>query len=814
MKKNYITGFKKSAFSLMVLFCFSMPFFGHSQTVTTYDRTGWTVSTSSEESSGELPNGPATKILDGDNASFWSSQWANGTPNAFAHTLVFDMQVAQPVNKLYYVPRNSYNSVPTKGSVAFGDDGTTFGSEIPITFATNFAQSTITLPSVQNHRYFRITITQNQHTRDNSTANDPVSTMAEIGAIYDTNLTSTLTSFTAQSTATVVNLNWSTSSEANSASYTVKRSSDALNFTTIATIPATANTTAVTNYSYTDTAPVTGFNFYKLELVRQSGPTVAATDKSSIANSEFPFVSYSSNQTKNLNVFYFIPNDQDVAPDFKNRLDALLINFQTYCGTEMQRSGYGNKTFGLVTDATHTKINLIIINGNKPKSAYPYDTPVNGGNVAQVEVDAYIASHPSSFYGNHNLVIFPVTNLNANGAPNTNYPYYGLGKNCYAVDFGEMKLSNLGVGGNLGTNATTYIGGLYHELGHGINLPHNRLQTVTQAALGTSLMSFGNYTWGLNSTSVTSLTDLDCAILNRNQIFNNDGINYYGPGTASVSAINACYDGTKKAIIYSGTVTSTDSPVISVGFHNDRTPDNTPSAYDASWAAQVTTGNKFYIEEKVNDFVYSNVNNQGYRLELYLIQKNGTIVTAPYLFTFVNGIPVLTPAIQPITATITASADVNGSISPSGATIVNCAGNLTYTITPNSGYAVQNVLVDGVAVGAVTTYTFTNVVSNHTITATFSLSSTLGNELFNSSTISLYPNPIVNNQFTLALPASISGNVMVTISNMLGQTVYTTSQNADSKMQISPENKLQEGIYIVSISNNENLVKTKIVVKK
>jgi hypothetical protein len=69
--------------------------------------------------------------------------------------------------------------------------------------------------------------------------------------------------------------------------------------------------------------------------------------------------------------------------------------------------------------------------------------------------------------------------------------------------------------------------------------------------------------------------------------------------------------------------------------------------------------------------------------------------------------------------TITASAAANGSISPVGATSVVQGYDKTYTITANSGYVVSTVLVDGVSVGAVTSYTFSNVSANHTIAASF-----------------------------------------------------------------------------------------------
>jgi hypothetical protein len=45
--------------------------------------------------------------------------------------------------------------------------------------------------------------------------------------------------------------------------------------------------------------------------------------------------------------------------------------------------------------------------------------------------------------------------------------------------------------------------------------------------------------------------------------------------------------------------------------------------------------------------------------------------------------------------------------------------NQAFTITPNAGYQILNVIVDGTGVGAVTPYTFTNVTANHTISASF-----------------------------------------------------------------------------------------------
>jgi len=68
---------------------------------------------------------------------------------------------------------------------------------------------------------------------------------------------------------------------------------------------------------------------------------------------------------------------------------------------------------------------------------------------------------------------------------------------------------------------------------------------------------------------------------------------------------------------------------------------------------------------------------------------------------------------------ITASAGANGKITPSGTSTVAPGGSKTYGITPNTGYHVANVLVDGSSVGAVTSYKFTNVTTPRTISVTF-----------------------------------------------------------------------------------------------
>ncbi|MBI1807871.1 MAG: T9SS type A sorting domain-containing protein [Ignavibacteria bacterium] len=86
--------------------------------------------------------------------------------------------------------------------------------------------------------------------------------------------------------------------------------------------------------------------------------------------------------------------------------------------------------------------------------------------------------------------------------------------------------------------------------------------------------------------------------------------------------------------------------------------------------------------------------------------------------------------------TLTASAGSNGSITPSGVVVVSSGENQSFTVIPNTGYHVDSVIVDGINQGGVTSYTFTNVTANHTISAKFAI-----------------------NTYTLTASASVNGSI-------------------------------------------------------
>ncbi len=69
--------------------------------------------------------------------------------------------------------------------------------------------------------------------------------------------------------------------------------------------------------------------------------------------------------------------------------------------------------------------------------------------------------------------------------------------------------------------------------------------------------------------------------------------------------------------------------------------------------------------------------------------------------------------------TLTATAGENGTISDEGDVSVKAGRSHTFTLTPDEGYVVHNVAIDGVDIDQVTEYTFSNVRGNHTIDVNF-----------------------------------------------------------------------------------------------
>ena len=214
-----------------------------------------------------------------------------------------------------------------------------------------------------------------------------------------------------------------------------------------------------------------------------------------------------------LNVVYFVGQGYEPVADYERRISELLVYLQQFYGKEMQRNGQGARSFGL-NMLPNGNVDIQLVRGKLPHTEYKYS---GGHGKVRAEVDEYYKAHPEKNFSQHLFILTPTfmddeySDANPGGVP-----FYGVGKSCYALDYADFDLRHLGANTPQGHLLTKWFGGMAHELGHGLNLPHNNGTAQEMKELGTPLMGAGNYTFGMRPTYLTKAT---CRILDRSETF-------------------------------------------------------------------------------------------------------------------------------------------------------------------------------------------------------------------------------------------------------------------------------------------------------
>jgi hypothetical protein len=151
--------------------------------------------------------------------------------------------------------------------------------------------------------------------------------------------------------------------------------------------------------------------------------------------------------------------------------------------------------------------------------------------------------------------------------------------------------------------------------------------------------------------------------------------------------------------------------------------------------------------------------------------------------------------------TITATANGQGTIAPSGAVIVIQGANQAFTMTPNAGAHIDSVRVDGVKVDSTTSYTFVNVTGNHTIVAYFSPPNGLLSDEFNGSSLDgiwTFVNPrgdaaltMTGTQVSISIPAGTSHDVWTDGNN--AARIMQAANNADFEVTMKFDSPMTAG---------------------
>ena len=188
--------------------------------------------------------------------------------------------------------------------------------------------------------------------------------------------------------------------------------------------------------------------------------------------------------------------------------------------------------------------------------------------------------------------------------------------------------------------------------------------------------------------------------------------------------------------------------------------------------------------------------NEGYKFTNWT--ENGVIqcLTDQYEFD-VNRNRVLVANFEQLPVfTISATAGPNANIDPQGDVQVVKGSDATFTIRPDFGFFISEVLVDGNNIGQVDTYTFANVDSDHTISV-----SVKGYDVeeHNTTKIKVYPNPAKEKIFVEG-----DGLSLVSLYDLLGNCLSSMNGENNNEMSLAG---ITKGVYVLMIETKDNRIR-------
>ena len=191
-----------------------------------------------------------------------------------------------------------------------------------------------------------------------------------------------------------------------------------------------------------------------------------------------------------------------------------------------------------------------------------------------------------------------------------------------------------------------------------------------------------------------------------------------GTGTSGI-VYNLDFDTTYYFVVRAqvGALQSTDSNEITYRAASTPTATYTISA-SAGANGSVTPSGSISVEHG-DGKAYAVIADVGHHVSDVKVDGVSIGAVTAYTFANVTADHTINATFATDTYTISASADANGSVTPSGSISVEHGDGKAYAVIADVGHHVSDVKVDGVSIGAVTAYTFANVTADHTINATF-----------------------------------------------------------------------------------------------
>jgi hypothetical protein len=212
-------------------------------------------------------------------------------------------------------------------------------------------------------------------------------------------------------------------------------------------------------------------------------------------------------RSRYLHIVYWTPADRAPAADYRARLQRMLEHIQAFYAGEMERLGFGRRSIRLAYD-DEGKMRIHLVKGKQPYSTYN----VQSGHVIRGECLPTL-KQAGVDPEDETVVIF--CNM-ADWDPEKRTlrhrsPYYAGGSSragtAWQLDSPildtlhlEKKVPRLHDGQyghiSIGKHNSIFIGGIAHELGHALGLPHAKERADERKRFGTALMGSGNRSYG------------------------------------------------------------------------------------------------------------------------------------------------------------------------------------------------------------------------------------------------------------------------------------------------------------------------------
>lgn len=205
---------------------------------------------------------------------------------------------------------------------------------------------------------------------------------------------------------------------------------------------------------------------------------------------------------KKLHLVYFTPSDREPEPGYQQRLDAIMEDIRAFYRDGMEQAGFGPKTFDLDRDK-EGKLILHLVKGKKPEKNYHKPD----AEKVLAECRPGLKAAGISLEAETVLIFCNLANWDEKARTFSHHsPYYGYGNHlCFALDSVIQNLDDIPKKEpmldddeygkmSLGKFNTIFIGGIAHELGHALSLPHCG-ERWNEKSRGTSLMGAGNHTY-------------------------------------------------------------------------------------------------------------------------------------------------------------------------------------------------------------------------------------------------------------------------------------------------------------------------------